>query len=174
MAAACRSPSRELFLSCTAAYLMLFSLGHATAVTARGTGPSRECSASRAPFCLSPALFVPLVRHELLALPALWSAVRLSPHVPNTWHRFLCLHSSECLWLVKPYCIPVQLASSSPCAFCTGPDVPDEGQRDPGQEALTELEHHLCLAAVCLHLWHGARQCKAEQAACKIQGQWLK
>lgn len=78
-----------------------------------------------------------------------------------------------CTPQIKPYSASQCSWHAVPCAFCTRPDVPDEGQRDPGQEALTEPEHRVWQLCVC-SLWHGARQCKAEQAACKTQGQWLK
>lgn len=110
----------------------------------------------------------------LLVLPALCSAVELSP-VPSMQRRSLCLPASVWLWLAKPYCIPAQPASSSPCAICTRPAAPEEGQgkelqevEGPRAEAVTDLEHHLWQLCVC-SLWRGARQSK-QPARCRASG----
>lgn len=110
----------------------------------------------------------------LLVLPALCSTNGLSP-LPSTRRRSLCLPASGWLWLAKPYCIPVQLTSSSLCAFCTRPAVPEEGQgkelqelEGPRAEAVTDFEHHLWQLCVC-SLWRGARQSK-QPARCRARG----
>lgn len=67
-AAACLSFSRELLLSCAAAYLMLFRPDGVIAPTTRGTVPSREHSASRDHFCLSTHLVCPPDEARCLSL----------------------------------------------------------------------------------------------------------